>query len=77
MTKVGTHVQSLNTGYESELRDKDIAYFNALGRFVDAHTLVPCPLHAMPKTSSAAPAPAPAPDCLDCRDCLIGNLLRC
>ena len=58
MTKVGTHVQSLNTGYESELRDKDIAYFNALGRFVDAHTLVPCPSTLCPRL---LPQPQPQP----------------
>jgi len=49
VAKVGAHVKSLNTGYESELRDKAITYFNALGRFVDPHTLVL-------QTASAGPA---------------------
>lgn len=36
---VQTHIQSLNFGYRVSLRDKNVTYLNALGRFEDAHTI--------------------------------------
>ncbi|CAI7894681.1 unnamed protein product [Closterium sp. NIES-53] len=36
---VGDHIGSLNWGYRVALRDGKVTYVNAMGRFVDAHTL--------------------------------------
>ncbi|CAI5981728.1 unnamed protein product, partial [Closterium sp. NIES-64] len=36
---VGDHIGSLNWGYRVALRDAKVTYVNALGRFVDPHTL--------------------------------------
>ncbi len=33
------YIGSLNWGYRTQLRDKDIKYFNAYGTFIDAHTV--------------------------------------
>jgi thioredoxin reductase (NADPH) len=36
---VQDHIASLNFAYRVDLREKDVTYLNALGSFVDAHTL--------------------------------------
>ena len=36
---VQDHISSLNFGYRVSLREKNVEYKNALGAFVDAHTL--------------------------------------
>ncbi|CAI5479430.1 unnamed protein product [Closterium sp. Yama58-4] len=36
---VGDHIGSLNWGYRVALRDAKVTYVNALGRFIDPHTL--------------------------------------
>jgi len=36
---VQDHIASLNFGYRSELRSKNVTYFNALATFVDEHTV--------------------------------------
>lgn len=36
---VQSHIQSLNFGYRVALKDKNVTYLNALGRFEDAHTI--------------------------------------
>lgn len=33
------HIGSLNWGYRVSLREKNVTYINALGSFVDAHTI--------------------------------------
>jgi pyruvate/2-oxoglutarate dehydrogenase complex dihydrolipoamide dehydrogenase (E3) component len=33
------HIGSLNFGYRTTLRDKNVEYMNAYGAFVDAHTI--------------------------------------
>jgi thioredoxin/glutathione reductase (selenoprotein) len=39
VTNVRKHIHSLNEGAKSSLRKKDITYYNALGSFVNAHTI--------------------------------------
>lgn len=36
---VQDHIGSINWGYRVELRSKQVDYFNALGSFVDPHTI--------------------------------------
>lgn len=36
---VQKYIFTLNTGYREQLRDKHVEYFNAMGRFVDEHTI--------------------------------------
>ena len=36
---VQNHIRGLNFNYRVNLREKDVTYKNALGKFVDAHTL--------------------------------------
>ena len=38
-TNVQNHIKGLNFGYRAELREKDVKYINALGRFTGPHTL--------------------------------------
>jgi thioredoxin reductase (NADPH) len=40
VSSVQDHISSLNFGYRVSLRDKGVEYKNALGSFVDAHTLL-------------------------------------
>eukprot|EP01126_Amoeba_proteus_P066770 TRINITY_DN9727_c0_g1_i2.p1 TRINITY_DN9727_c0_g1~~TRINITY_DN9727_c0_g1_i2.p1 ORF type:complete len:283 (+),score=58.70 TRINITY_DN9727_c0_g1_i2:77-925(+) len=37
---VQNHIKSLNFGYRSQLRSKDVSYHNELARFIDPHTVV-------------------------------------
>ena len=36
---VQSHIGSLNWGYRVALRDKNVKYINAMGTFVDSHTI--------------------------------------
>ena len=36
---VQNHIKGLNFAYKVELREKEVKYINALGQFLDAHTL--------------------------------------
>jgi thioredoxin/glutathione reductase (selenoprotein) len=38
-TNVQNHIRGLNFKYRVDLREKDVTYINALGKFVDSHTL--------------------------------------
>ena len=38
-TNVQNHIKGLNFGYRTELREKEVRYINALGRFTGPHTL--------------------------------------
>uniref|UniRef100_A0A7S0X6A9 thioredoxin-disulfide reductase (NADPH) n=1 Tax=Mantoniella antarctica TaxID=81844 RepID=A0A7S0X6A9_9CHLO len=39
VTAIQDHIGSLNFGYRTTLRDKNVEYMNAYGAFVDAHTI--------------------------------------
>eukprot|EP00469_Lotharella_globosa_P000128 CAMPEP_0167805518 /NCGR_PEP_ID=MMETSP0111_2-20121227/21226_1 /TAXON_ID=91324 /ORGANISM="Lotharella globosa, Strain CCCM811" /LENGTH=746 /DNA_ID=CAMNT_0007702687 /DNA_START=63 /DNA_END=2303 /DNA_ORIENTATION=- len=39
ITNVQAHVKSLNEGYESQLKSKDVKYYNAFASLVDKHTV--------------------------------------
>jgi len=39
VSEVNNHIHDMNRGYEKQLKDKNIKYFNALGSFIDSHTI--------------------------------------
>ena len=39
LSAVNGHIREMNTGYEYQLRSKKVKYYNALGSFVDPHTI--------------------------------------
>jgi len=39
MNQVTNHIKTLNNGYTEDLKSKNVTYLNALGKFIDAHTI--------------------------------------